>query len=157
MTPLKSGFLLAAALIGVSMMPAKATAQDETIHHVYMNRTNIRNSIHDIERESNSFRAIFERRYKTMFVANYRRTDESMHAIQDVDRALEVMQRRNMVGEKPRYLRNDVEKVLNRARVLNQLFRDPDDILATMRSDWRVFKADLNDLAEIYELPSVDA
>ncbi len=127
----------------------------ETIRSIYMNRLNAKDFIRNVERESNDFRATYEKRYKTMFVSNWRRTDESKVAVQNLDKALEKVYKRS-VNEKPRYIRDDVIIVLKRARELDRMFVNPDRVLATMDDDWHDLKAAINDLARMYELQGLD-
>lgn len=146
-------FVAVAAAIA---FPVQSVAQDEVIHHVYMNRASVRATIQSVERESNHFRDIFERRYDGMFTANWRRSDESRKAVQNLDKALEVCEGRNRSGEKPQYLRDDVKKVVERAKVLDRMFRRPDDVLSTMGDEWKDLRSSIDQLAEIYGLPEVD-
>jgi hypothetical protein len=146
---------VAAILPGVLALPATASAQ-QTIHHVYNNTVAVRAVMHDVERESNNFREMYEHRYHNLFQSNWRRTDDTRGAIQSLDRALEHIQARNQAGEKPKYIRDDVAKAVAKARVVNQLTRHPDEVLGTMLNDWASLRESINDLAALYDLEGVD-
>jgi hypothetical protein len=143
----------AVAAVGLLAMPAISSGQ-EIIRHVYMNRASVRVMIKDVERQSNEFRELYEQRYKRVFLSDFRKSDETRKAIQDLDKALEVADRK-AAFHKPQYVRDNVEFALSKARVLDRMFRDPDQVLATMRDDWQDMKTSLNQLAMVYELPGL--
>jgi hypothetical protein len=147
---------VAAILPIVFAAPAAASAQQIIIHHRYNNAVSVRALMSDVERESNSFRELYEHRYHEIFLSNWRRSDDTRKAIQALDRSLEHVQARNQAGEKPKYIRDDVGKVIDRARVVNQLMNHPDDVLATMKNEWVNLKESINDLAAMYDLAGVD-
>jgi len=148
----RSSLQALSAAISLCALGAQASGQDSTIHVRYGNESSVKALIHDVERESNSFRAEFERRYAKRFVPNWREADGSRKRIQDLDKALEVVQRRIDHREKPRYLRDDVAKVVQRARAVDFMFRAPDEILSPMSSGWDDLKRDIDTLAEVYDL-----
>jgi uncharacterized protein YoxC len=90
-----------------------------------------------------------------MFLPNFRKSDRVRSTIQDLDKAMEVVYKRSL-NEKPEYIRDDVSKVVKRAKEVDRLFDNPDRVLRTMDSDWRGLKRNINDLAAIYELPDID-
>jgi hypothetical protein len=146
----------AAALCIASAVPMVANAQNQAvIHGVYLNRVSYKNFVHSVERESNSFRHKYEKRYHDMFLPNFRKSDRVRDKIQDLDKAIEVVYKRSLT-EKPEYIRDDVAKVIKRAKEVDRLFNDPDRVLSTMRSDWYGLKRNINDLAGIYELSDID-
>jgi hypothetical protein len=141
------------AAVGLLALPAMSSGQ-EVIRHVYMNRASVRVMIKDVERQSNEFRELYEQRYKRVFLSDFRKSDETRKAIQDLDKALEVADRKAGF-HKPQYVRDNVEFALSKARVINRLFRDPDQVLATMGDEWQDLKSTLNQLAMVYELRGV--
>ncbi|MFI5384635.1 MAG: hypothetical protein ACHQ50_00790 [Fimbriimonadales bacterium] len=145
-------FISLALTISLVSAAASSGAQ-EVIHSVYHNNTSVRGLIQSVETESNSFRAGFEKKYKGRFVPDWRKTDRSLKAIQALDKSLEVLERRNEGGEKPKYLRDDVKKVAARAQELDRLFHNADDLLETMRPAWRHLRTDIDTLASVYDLP----
>jgi hypothetical protein len=146
---------VAAVLTSLVALPCTASAQ-QIIRHRYTNAVSVRALIHDVERESNSFREVYEHRYHEIFLSNWRRSDNTRTAIQNLDRTLEKVQRRNSSGEKPKYIRDDVEKAIGFASEINAKFRHPDEVLGTMTGEWARLKESINDLATLYDLPGVD-
>lgn len=128
-------------------------AGQQTIHSVYRNNTSVRGLIQSVERESNSFRDSFERRYNTGFQPNWKRSDRSLKAIQALDRSLEIVEHRNASGEKPKYFRDDVYKVALRARELDRMFRNADEVLDSVRPQWRHLRTSIDTLAAVYDFP----
>lgn len=143
-----------ALLGGLVAVPVTANGQ-EIIRHVYHNSTNVRAFVHDVERESNSFRELFEKRYHNMFISNFRRSDRVRKAIQDLDKACEVADRKAEFN-KPKYARDEVSRIVDKARVVDHMFTDPDQVLATMKPDWADLREAINALAQTYELPDID-
>jgi hypothetical protein len=143
----------AAIVVGACALPTISGGQ-EVIRHVYMNRASVRLMIKDVERQSNEFRELYEQRYKRMFLSDFRKSDDTRKAIQDLDKALEVADRKAGF-HKPQYVRDNVEFALSKARVVNRMFRDPDQVLVTMGDEWHDLKTTLNQLAQVYELPGI--
>jgi hypothetical protein len=152
MNPYKKRILIALSLCAFLVAPMQVKAQESTIHHVYMNRASARAFVANLERHSNSFRAEFEQRYKHWFVSDFRRTDEAKRAIQNLDKAMERL-RYKATNQNPRYARDEAALVLQRAKIVDDIADYPDQILSTMKDDWRDLRNDINELADFYELP----
>ena len=144
-----------AAACAFTAMPSIASAQESTIRGVFFNRVSYKNFIHDVERQSNDFRATYEKRYHDMFLPNFRKSDRTRNAVQALDKSVEIIYKRSLVT-KPQYIRDDVAKVIRNARTLDLMFDNPDKVLGTMQSDWTDLKRSIDELAAIYELPGVD-
>ncbi len=136
----------------LAMLTLGVPAQ-EVIRHVYRNNASVRGLIQAVGQESTDFRETFMRRYQASFQPNWRKSDEAKKAVLDLDKALGRVESRNRSGEKPRYLRDDVKTAAARATALDRMFRNPDNVLETMRSDWKRLRADVETLAEMYDLP----
>src|SRR5579862_7897113 len=70
------------------LAPAQAqnrTFTQEQIHSVYHNEVSVRALVQAVGEESKDFRTTFEKRYRTMFVPEWRRTDTSRKAVQQLD------------------------------------------------------------------------
>src|SRR6266700_2046036 len=103
------------ALCAVCSLSTPAPAQESSIHIRYGNESSVKALIHGVERESNAFRQEYERHYAKRFIPDWRVADGERKRIQDLDKALEVAERRVEYREKPRYLRDDIAKVVRRA------------------------------------------
>lgn len=149
------GLAVLAAACTVMAFPTFASAQETTIKGVFFNRVSYKNFVHDVERQSNEFRALYEKRYREMFLPNFRKSDRVRDAVQDLDKSIEIIYKRSLVT-KPQYIRDDVAKVIKNARVVDMMMAHPDKVLGTMDSEWADLKRSINDLAGVYDLPDVD-
>ena len=145
---------MAAAWCVVFAVPAPVYGQQ--IIHVYRNTASVRYLIKEVGSDSKDFRARYERRYRQIFLSDWRHSDDARKAMQKMDEALEKVNRRQIFGEKPKYFRDDVQIVIERARDFDRMFRNPDEVMSAMHGDWLTLRRNIDDLAASYDLPSIE-
>lgn len=150
------GLLVAFAACTAVSMPAIAPAQQQqVVSSVYRMRMSFPTYVHTLERQSNEFRQTFENKYRRMFISNIRESDAAKNAVQRLDKSIETIYKRT-VNTKPRYLRDDVAKVLRNARELDAMLSHKEQVLTTMSPEWNSLKASINELAGLYDMEAID-
>jgi hypothetical protein len=151
--------LAAISVAGVTLLPADANAQfrrrsPEYRRPVPANRDwVVRPLVNDAERESNSFRAWFERNYSRLHLGRERDSRWLKHEIQEMDESMERLRSR-ADDNRPGIGREDLVDAIAHARKIDgEILRDRDTRF-TYR-EWTDLRRTLNDLARLYDVRGV--
>jgi len=151
--------LIAFCVASVTLLPADANAQfrrrwPEYRRPVPTNRDwVVRPLVNDAERESNSFRAWFERNYSRLHLGRERDSRWLKHEIQEMDEAMERLRAR-ADDHRPGIGREDlVDAIAHARRIDSEILRDRDTRF-TYR-EWTDLRRTLNDLARLYNVSGV--
>lgn len=151
--------LAAVCVASVALLPADANAQfwhrrQEFRHPVPGNRDwVVRPLVNDAERESNSFRAWFEKNYSREHLGRDRDNRWLKHEIQSMDEAMERLRAR-ADDNRPGIGREDLVDAISHARRVDDEILKDRDTRFTYR-EWADLRRTLNDLARLYEVPGV--
>ncbi len=149
--------LAAVCVASMALLPADANAQFRHRRPEYRVPANrdwvVRPLVNDAERESNSFRAWFERNYSREHLGRDRDNRWLKHEIQSMDEAMERLRAR-ADDNRPGIGREDLVDAISHARrVDDEILKDRDTRFTY--GEWTDLRRTLNDLARLYEVPGV--
>ncbi len=149
--------LAAISVAGFTLIPTPASAQGwrrEYRRPIPVNRDwVVRPLVNDAERESNSFRAWFERDYSRLHLGRERDNRWLKHEIQSMDEAMERLRAR-ADDRRPGIGKEDLIDAIGHARKIdNEIYRDRDTRFTV--NEWSDLRRTLNDLARLYNVRGV--
>jgi hypothetical protein len=159
---MKNARILLAAFVVVGAVAAPIAAEAQWRNNGRYDRqwnrvprtSSIRALVDRAERESNSFRADFERTYDRRDLNRYGRGDDARRAIQRLDESFERL-RSEVDDRNPRRGRDEAQAVVRYAREVERLFDRNRGFHSTVRGDWNRLRASINLIARYYDLPAV--
>lgn len=149
--------LVAALAALVTLVPATASAQFRhrrdprpmIVRHTW----GVRPLVDRAERESNAFRAWFERNYDRRNLGRYHDNRWLKGQIQDLDESMERL-RSKADDRRPGVGREQLLQALSHARQIDREIRNDRDTRFTV-GEWNDLRRTLNDLARLYDVRGV--
>lgn len=150
--------LLATMLVaGAIVTPVAAQAQWRNHGRAWarpVRVSGIRGFIDVAERESNSFRANFERLYDRRDLDRYRSASQAKRSIQELDESFERL-RAEVDDRNPRRGRDEAAAMLREAQDVQNLFERNRGFHTTVAGGWQRLRLAINDIARFYDLPTL--
>lgn len=142
-------FLAAVAFCGCFAAPMSAQAQNR------WNPNDVRDMIDRTERESNTLRHTFEKDFDRYQLGPINRAERAKDRIQKLDESFE---RLRFVADEasPRHGRKPMRDIVRYGNDVNRIFLRHPEIRETVRGQWWSLRDDINALARIFHVPTIE-
>ena len=149
------GIALLAAVVGGTLLPAKAEAQFRRRRNGDIVRADwtVRPLVDAAERQSNAFRQYFENNFAKGRIGRYHDNKFLKNHIQRMDEAIERL-RSKADDRRPGIGKGELQQALAQARTVDREIYFAGDTRKTIR-EWTDLRATFNDLARLYRVRGV--